>query len=531
MEQKIVAPSENVVGFIDIGTNSIRLMLVQLTSNSSYTVLREEKEVVRLGESIFKKGFFQPETMTRALLVCKKFVEVSRGFGAREIIAVATAAAREAKNQKEFLERLREETTLDVRVVSGGEEARLIYLGVSSGVHVDKKIAVFVDIGGGSTEIIIGDQFQHYDIESMGLGAIRLTTLFLSGRGNGVVSPETYEKMKRYVKNKLVHVTERVNPKKLDVAFGSSGTIINLAEIASKMFERTETKQDMVLRYKDLQKVIAKLCSLSVAERRLIPGINPERADIIIGGAVIIETIMEDLELKELFVSYRDMRYGMLVDYLSRHAGYPQHNETSVRKSSVLRLGHSCNVNEHHANRVVSLSLQLFDGSKAIKLHDLGDDERELLEYAAFLHDIGDFISFRGHHLHSYYIINNAELLGFDQTEIGIIANVARFHRKKLPRKKEPSLIELDKHSIKTVVILSTLLRIAEKLDRSHTDLVQKIEFVLHGENKVELLLVCSKQDCEFERWGVEEDSDAFEKVFEKRLFVSVIKNEPQILA
>jgi len=303
MAETITDFSKNVVGFIDIGTNSIRLILVQFTPNNSYAILREEKETVRLGENVFKKGFLQPETMNRAILVCKKYVEVAKGFGAHEIIAVATSAAREAKNQRYFLERLQEETQLDVRVISGKEEARLIYLGVSSGVHIEKKVGLFIDIGGGSTEIIVGDQSQYYDLESLGLGAIRIATIFFPEHGNGITSPKLYETMKWQVKHKLVRFTERINQKNIDLAFGSSGTIINLAEIANKLYERNDTRQDMILRYKDLQKIVSKLCSLTIEERKLIPGINPERADIIIGGAVILETIMEELELVERFVS------------------------------------------------------------------------------------------------------------------------------------------------------------------------------------------------------------------------------------
>jgi exopolyphosphatase/guanosine-5'-triphosphate,3'-diphosphate pyrophosphatase len=274
---------------------------------------------------------------------------------------------------------------------------------------------------------------------------------------------------------------------------------------------------------------VSKLCSLTAEERKLIPGINPERADIIVAGAILLETIMEELHLEELSVSYRDMRYGMLMDYLARHRGYPQYQQISVRESSVQRLGHICNINEQHANNVVTLALQLFDSSKTIMIHDFCDTERELLEYAAFLHDIGDFISFRGHHLHSYYIINNADLLGFDLTEIRIIANIARFHRKKLPKKKEPSLTDLDKKSIKTIILLSTLLRIAEKLDRSHMQLVRTASFIARGEKTVELILECQKQGCEFEQWGVETDKAAFEKVFRKKLKISVSKENQEI--
>ncbi|VVB90861.1 Guanosine-5'-triphosphate,3'-diphosphate pyrophosphatase [uncultured archaeon] len=522
-EMQLKQLEEQILAFIDIGTNSIRLILVRLNPNHSYTVLRQEKEVVRLGENEFKSNHLQPGAMERAVLVCKKFAELAKSFGAGEIIAVATSAAREARNQAEFLEQLKKKAKLEVRVIPGKEEARLIYLGVSSGVHIGKRKAIFIDIGGGSTEIAIGDQFQHYYVDSFELGAIRLTTMFIQDGGTGPVPQDVYARMKLYIKNRMLKTARCMKSARIECAFGSSGTITNLAEIAMNMHGRGDAGRKLVLCYKDMRKVVSELCTLALDERKKVEGINPERADIIIGGAAILETIMEEFGLEEITVSDRGIVHGMLMDYLSRHEGFPQFQEMSVREMSVLQLGRSCNINERHANTVISLALQLFDSSKRIGLHDLGERERELLKYSAFLHDIGGFISFKGHHLHSHYIIGNTELLGFDQVEINIMANVARFHRKKLPKRQDPALAELDERSANIVIVLSMLLRLAEKLDRSHTCLVKKAEFTGKDRTKV-ALAIWPEGDCELEVWGVESNVRAFEKIFRKKLNLNVIQ-------
>jgi exopolyphosphatase/guanosine-5'-triphosphate,3'-diphosphate pyrophosphatase len=513
---------EKILAFIDIGTNSIRLILVRLNPNHSYTMLRQEKEVVRLGENEFKNHQLQPEAIKRAVLVCKKFVELATSFGAGEIIAVATSAAREAKNQAEFLKQMKNEAKLEVRVIPGKEEARLIYLGVSSGVHIGRRKAIFIDIGGGSTEIAIGDQTRQYYIDSFELGAIRLTTMFIQDGDTGHVPQDVYAKMKLYIKKRIFKTAQFIKSARIECAFGSSGTIVNLAEIAMNMHEKGDAGRNLVLDYKDMRKVVSTLCTLALEERKKIQGINPDRADIIVGGAAILETIMEEFGLEEIRVSDRGIVHGMLMDYLSKCEGFPQFQEMSVREMSVLQLGRSCNINEGHAKAVVSLALSLFDSSRKIGLHDLGEREKELLKYTSFLHDIGGFISFKSHHLHSQYIIGNTELLGFDQIEINIMANVARFHRKKLPKRNDPALADLDEHSANTVIILSMMLRIAEKLDRSHTGLVKKAEFTGKNRTTVELV-IWPEGSCELEVWGVESNLKAFEKLFRRKLNINVI--------
>jgi exopolyphosphatase/guanosine-5'-triphosphate,3'-diphosphate pyrophosphatase len=511
-----------VVGFVDIGTNSVRLLVVRINPNFSTTVVSQEKEVVRLGEQEFRDKLLKPEAMNRAIFVCGKFVKLAKTYGATEIVAVGTSAIREARNRSDFLRNLLDVTGLNVHVISGQEEARLICLGVSSGIDIGDEKAIFIDLGGGSTEIAIGDQNKCFYVHSLRLGAIRITTQFIGEGWTGPVPNNVYNQTKNYARTRLQEVKAKVREFGVRYAWGSSGTVINLAEIANKLFKKNGNGGCLSLTRKNLNKLTPILCSLSLEERRKLPAINPDRADIIVAGAAIIEVIMEEFGLEEISISHRELRDGMLVDYLSKFKGFRELQKTPTRNRSILHLGRSCSFDEKHSETVGSLAMQLFDSSKQIGLHSLGESERDLLRHASTLHDVGDFLSFNDHHLHSHYIISNAELLGFDQKEILIMANIARFHRKKLPTKKALKATGLDEETEDAIAILSTFLRFAEKLDRSHCGLVTKAEFTYAGKDQV-LLQFYSDSDCSLEEWSIVQNKQAFFEVFGKQLDVHCI--------
>jgi exopolyphosphatase/guanosine-5'-triphosphate,3'-diphosphate pyrophosphatase len=515
-----------VVGFVDLGTNAVRLLVVRINPNLSFTVISQEKEVIRLGEQEFEDKLLKPEAMERAIFVCGKFVSLAKTYGATNIIAVGTSAIREARNQAQFLDKLFSKTGLTVHVIAGREEARLIYLGVASGIDIGEEKAVFVDLGGGSTEIAIGDQYKLYYMQSLRVGAIRLTSQFVGEGKTGPVSINIYRQMKKHVSNYTNMVKPKVRECGARRAWGSSGTIINLAEMANKAFKKNGNGGTLMLSRKNLKKLASILCSLSLEERKELPGMNPERADIIVAGAAIMETIMEDLGLEEICVSHKELRDGLLVDYLSDYEGYRELQKAPVRNRSVMHLGRSFNLDQKHSETVCALALQLFDSSKQIGLHNFTERERELLSYAATLHDIGDFISFNDHHLHSHYIISNAELQGFDEVEKTLMANIARFHRKKLPSKKALKDTDLDEKSKETVAVLSTFLRLAEKLDRSHCTLVKKAEFSKTGKDSVRLIFY-SDSDCTLEEWSIAQNKQAFYEAFEKQLDVQCVVSSP----
>ena len=523
MAESKSSSDERVVSFMDIGTNSVRVLLVRINPNHSYATLTQQKEVVRLGEGEFVDQHLQPEAMDRAVLVCRKFAELSRSYGAAEIIAITTSAAREAKNQAEFLRRLRREADLDVRVISGKEEARLIYLGVSSGVHLGDKQAAFIDVGGGSTEVIAGDQRQYHYLGSLALGAVRLTTLFFLPEETDPINSERYALLQRYVRNASVRTLQQMKQNRFDIAFGSSGTIENLTDIAARALHNRPRQRDDVLPYSDLKQVVEMLSALPLEARRKVPGINPERADIIIAGAAIIDTLMQDLKLTELrVISERGLREGLLIDYLSRGEHAQLVRGMSVRERSVLQLGRTCGFDEKHAKHIRRLALEMFESAQKAGLHRLGDRERELLGYAAMLHDIGVFLSYNDHHLHTYYLIRNAELLGFDQSEIAIMATAALFHRKGMPKKKSAEFAALDKRSRSIVELMSVLLRLAEGLDRSHMGIVQHAKLRAIDKRTVELEIHAA-QDCQLELWGVQDRLKAAEKILDRKMQVRVV--------
>lgn len=516
------SPDGQVVAFLDIGTNSVRMLLARIHDNHSYSIISQQKEVVRLGEGEFRDHHLQPEAMRRAVLVCGQFAQMAKAHGAVDIVAVATSASRDAVNQTTFLRKLEREAELDVRVISGKEEARLIYLGVVSGLNLGERRALFIDIGGGSTEVIIGTQSQHDFLDSMKLGAIRLTARFFPTGSQDKVPIRLYQQIKDHVRTSAIRTLQQLKQWRTDLVVGSSGTICNLAEISSRLVHKRPFKRDDPVTIDEIRQVAVKLCDSTLEERMKIPGINPERADIIIAGTAILETIMGELGVDTLRISERGLREGLPIDYLSRLEHLPPLALSSFREKSVFRLGRACNFDEAHARRVVQLAHQLFDAAFQLGLHKLGDWERELLEYAALLHDIGAFLSYDSHRQHSYYLIRNADLLGFDQTEIGIVAATALFHGKSLPSSKHREFAELDKRSRKVVRVLSVFLRIAEALDRSHTGPIVRTNLIRTDARTIELNIT-ARSDCQLELWGVRRHTSAFEQVFDQLLVVTSI--------
>jgi exopolyphosphatase/guanosine-5'-triphosphate,3'-diphosphate pyrophosphatase len=512
-------PQSKVTAFIDIGTNSISLLLARIQSDKSYTVLDRREEIVRLGEGEFVDQSIQPEAIQRAIEVCRSFVGLAHHARAEEIIAVATTATREATNRSEFIQQLKDSTGLDVRAISGLEEARLIYLGVASGLDLEDRQGLFVDIGGGSTKLIVGDRQHHYLLDSLKLGSLRLTSMFFRSDESGPVSENRYNLLQNYIRNNFVRSIQRIQPYKIDVAVGSAGTILNLVEVAARLLYHRSREADEMISHDQLKQTIKTLCDLPLDERRRLPGIDPERASSLIAGAAIIDTLMETLKLTTLQVSERGLRDGLLVDYLERVHEPLIPGQMNVREQSVLRFARTLAFDEAHARQVARLALQLFDSAFSLGLHRLGRWERELLEYAALLHDVGAFLSYQNHQKHTYYLIHNADLLGFDQKETAIMALAGLHHRKGLPTDQENEFQALDKDAQTAVRVMAMMLHLAESLDRGHVGAVHRAHFVPGVEGKI-ILEIFSSQDCQLELWGVQNHLAEFEKAFQRPLEV-----------
>ena len=538
-----------ILAAMDIGTNSVRLAVVEVQANGTWTTLASQKQVVRLGEGEFDLA--EPKVpeksrdddsgsghsltdaaIARGALVCARFAEVARGFGADEIIALATAAVREADNGDQFVQRVRELADLDVRVISGQEEARLIYLGCVSGIDLPpKKRALFMDIGGGSTELIVGDSAGYAFLDSLKMGAIRLTAEGVVDPSKPV-SPEAWADLQRHVRSLLVPAARAIAEAGFSVMYGSSGTAQNLAEIiaVSASAPNPTSLRNYELSLPDIQATTKRLCGLTLEQRRRVPGINPERADIIIGGAAILQTVMETVGAASIRISDRGLREGIIVDRLRRGAssnmeeGVPsvQAADDSARRRSIGQLMAATRVDETHAAHIVSLALSLFDQWKALGLHEYSQS-RELLEYAALLHDAGFFVSHTDHQRHSYYLIRHSELLGFNDREIEIMASLALYHRKSVPRRKHPQFAKLDAPTQRLIRVLSCALRFAEALDRSHLMLVKDVKCEkLARPDRVRMTLYASA-DAQLELWAAEAQAPAFEKTFDLPLEARVL--------
>ena len=342
--------------------------------------------------------------------------------------------------------------------------------------------------------------------------------MFLSDE-TGPVAHERYAQLQWHVRNAAIYATQQVKSLRVALTVGSSVTVENLAQVASRYLGKGAAP-DTALRLDHLKKVSRMLCSLPLEQRRAVPGINPERADIIIAGAAILETLMEEMNVKSIQVTRRGLRDGLLVDYLARTEGTPWMARLSVRKRSVLQLGKACGFDETHSERVTKLALQLFDSARRHGLHNLDGAERELLEYAGLLHDIGGFLSYHNQHAHTYYLIRNYDLLGFNGREVAIMATSALYHRRSLPRKTHPEFAALDKAAQHTVEVLSLFLRLAESLDRGHTGLVRSAKLRKAGDSVV--LAVQCERECELQLWGVKTHEKAVEKVLKRKLAIEV---------
>lgn len=506
-----------ILAAMDIGTNSVRLSVVRLNdAERTWTTLAQYKETVRLGQGEFAGegggSRIVDEAMSRGAVVLAKFADIARGYGAGEIIAIATAAMREAENRNEFIERVRDWANIELQVVSGVEEARLIYLGVASGIELQGRRGLFIDIGGGSTEMIVGDQAQHYFLDSLKLGAIRLGNIYLEGV-TGSIPSSLFDQMQQHVRKSAAHTLRRIREVGYDLVIGSSGTASNLAKVtAARNAEDLTTLQNYVLKTTDLRATVRALCQMTLDERRQVPGLNPERADIIISGGAVLLTLMEELQADSLTIAERSLREGVLVDAFLRRAEAGGGFEAGIRRRSIEHLLRFTENEVGHARHVARLALSLYDQFRDLGLVTYGPEERELFEYAALLHDIGIAIARSGHHRHSFYLIRHSELAGFTDEEIQIMANLAYFHRKSPPRKRHVHFLALSAENQQMVRILSVLLRLAEGLDRSHLSLVKDVTVSL--KNRQVRIQLQANADPQLEIWYLGNESAAFEEAF-----------------
>ncbi|MGE5456775.1 MAG: HD domain-containing protein [Methanococcaceae archaeon] len=507
---------------IDAGTNSFHLIIAKLLETGGFEIVDREKEVIRLGVGEMEdSGNIQPEAASRAVTTLKRFKLIARSYNA-PIRLVATSAVREALNKTEFIKQVFDETGIEMEVISGLEESRLIYLGILQAVPIFSRKVLCIDIGGGSTELIIGQEGRILYASSLKIGAVRLTQRFFPGYK---LTKIALEKCASHVFNELLHTIKEIKKIGFDTCIGSSGTIMSAALMINALgngsTSETTILNNFTFSVDDLEHISSRvLASNTQKSRKKIPGLDEKRADIIPAGIVILNTIARQLDLKEITVSGYALREGIVLDTLNKSKPAGLDNKLSdIKYQSILKLSEICNYDKEHSFHVAGLALQIFD--QVSEKYSLGLNLRIYLESAAILHDIGYHIAHSRHHKHSHYIIRNSELMGFNENEIDIIANTARYHRKTGPKEAHKEFSKLNDKTKKTVKILSSILRVADSLDRTHAKLVNRV--VLSQKSKRTKITVYSNGSYpEIELWSFERRKGLFEEVFNTKLLIEV---------
>ena len=458
---------------VDIGTNSVHMVIARVSGRSHFEVVTRHKEVVRLGSGADDMRLLTDDAIDRGIAALARCRQMADSFGA-ELTAVATSAVREADNAAVFLDRARREAGVEVDVISGMEEARLIHLGMLQSLPIYDQRVLLCDIGGGSTELLLGEGEDVLAARSFKLGAIRMTERFFPG---GDVSPDGVTACRRHVAEALTlfrRETTAVEFSSFAVTSGTAECLVRMA-ILRRGDGPPRTMNGATITRAELSAVVAEVVGAPDADaRRGLRGMEESRADIIVGGAIVLDVVAEKFRADTLTFSDAALREGVLLDALQRLTGDDLSHLSELRRRSALHLLEMCDDDPAHAVKVAELAESLFDGLRGIL--GVRAEAGELLDAAALLANVGLFVSHSRHHQHSYYVIRNSEhLAGFTDHEIELIAQIARYHRKSAPTDRHPAFADLSQTDQHLVRALAGILRVAIGLDRGHAGRVGSV--------------------------------------------------------
>ena len=507
------------VASIDIGTNSTHLLIAEINSDlKSFSIEFTEKSTTRLGERD-EDGNLSENSIQRVLETLKRFKEYCISYNVQKIIAAATSAVRESPNGKELIFRVKNDIGFDIELVSGAEEARLIYLGVLSGMALGDESHVILDIGGGSTEIILANGEDTRALTSARVGAVRLKNDFFI---KNELSNSRIQFLKTFIKGSLepsvAKIQKRISKNEPISLIATSGTAISLGNlIASANGEPKQKMHGYKYSQVDLKKILEKLIHMSPLERRKLPSLSERRAEIIIPGGLILDTCMNMLNINELTLSSRALREGLVVDWMIRKGMLKSKFgiQSNVRKTTVIHQMNKFAVDEFRSEKVFSLALQIYDQTLNIFHDDSTKKGKDLLWAACSLYNCGKQINLTAYHKHSWYLIRNCELLGYSQVEKNMIAAIARYHRKTLPKKRHESWQSIVSRENKTLVLdMSLILRLAASLDKRPDPVITKVEIIrLDDRLLFKLIASDAKKDLMLEKWSLESCSDVVKEL------------------
>lgn len=492
---------------IDIGTNSIRLMIVEPLRDGSYRILDEEKETTRLGKNLAKTRRLDPAAVEATLTALRRMKQIAAGFQVREMRVIATCAVREAKDGAEFCRRARDEVGLDVEIISGQREAELAFYSVSRSFQLAGKNVAIADIGGGSTEIILASGDLIEAIYTTPLGAVRLTDEYL---GSGETQLDDFEKLLKAIDRKLRGIIKKrfFLP---HVLIGSGGTFTTLAEMV--MAARGQTGLPLrgyEVTHAEVRHLLDRLRKMPAKNRRNVPGLSSDRADIIVAGLAIIDRLLRRFKVNRLQVHNRGIRDGLVLTMIDTNLGMTS-QDPHDQDAAIERFSLACGVDVAHGRQVARLAGSIF--AQLAERYGLRTEDRPLLEAAARLQDVGYLIDYDKHHKHSYHLILNSRLAGFRPQELELIANIARYHRGGKPKAKHANYERLAAADQERVRRLAAILRVAGGLDRSHSQQVRDVSFEFSSD--AIRMNVLADEYPEVDVWGARRRCDFFQWVFD----------------
>jgi exopolyphosphatase / guanosine-5'-triphosphate,3'-diphosphate pyrophosphatase len=506
---------------IDVGSNTIRLTVVEVEKDGTYRILDEEREVVRLGHAVDRTGRLADEAVEHALATIGKMKAIADGFEVAEVRAVATSAVREAANGRAFVREVFRQHKVRIDVISGDEEAQLAFRSASRHFDLEGRSSAVVDIGGGSLEVILAAGTIIDQIHSLRLGAVRLTERFVR---SDPIRKKHWRMLQEEIDGQLRDGIGRL-PHRAEIMVGSGGTFTALAHMAKWQREgRHGSVQGYMLTPAELVHLLDRLREAPLEERRQIQGLSADRADIIVAGAAVIARLVRRLGTQQILVNERGIRDGLILSMIAElaGAGVTEQSRPPNRMEWVRIFARKCRSNERHCEHVANLALQIFDGIKGrYELPALG---RDVLQAAALLHDIGYLISHSKHHKHTYHLIMHGDLPAFSPHEVELIANVARYHRRAFPKRSHANLASLTDEDRRLVAQLSGILRVADGLDRTHSQSVSSVKArALRNRLRFDLEAVT---DPVVDRADAERKSDLFKRIFDTEL--ELVWRKPQ---
>jgi exopolyphosphatase/guanosine-5'-triphosphate,3'-diphosphate pyrophosphatase len=498
---------------VDIGSNSVRLKIARLT-RGRLREIHEDREVTRLGESVFRTNLLSPDAMANTVKVLRRFHRAVQSAGTDQVRVVGTSALRDARNSQAFLEWVRSATGWNLDIISGLEEARLIHLGLVSSLRVSASNVLMMDLGGGSCELTISSKGHIRETVSLPLGAVRLTNEFLQH------DPPRKSELKRlqsFVGREIARISDRIHRARPGVVLATSGTAASLAAVCRGLYKTSGSRASVVSRTQ-MRRIAKMLARFPIDERRKLSGVGPRRAEIIAAGAVVYAEILDKCQLRGFRYSPLGLRDGLLAQMAAEYDRSTRSGKQieSERADSIRAAVEHYHVDLDHATKVRDSSMYLFAALKSI--HRLPPEYREWLSAAAMLYEVGDYVNRFGRHRHAYYIIANSEILGYTPEQRRRIAAIARYLGKSVPTPGDGPMKVLLPEDRGHVRKAALLLRLARALHLGRSGAVQNASVRIRDGEVIFSLIAKRRSSVELELWAVEKERNYFREVFGREL-------------